>query len=340
MEQYKNILKNITILYAEDSKIMRMQTVSFLKEYCQNIIVACDGQEAFAQYQKHHNKIDIILSDIVMPNMTGMELVSKIRETDQEIPCVLATSIIDKDVFIEAIRLHISGYAIKPINFDELLKTLSSIAKTVYAKKSIVSKDKTLTEYVDAINGVAIVTKTDLKGDIIYTNKMFSDISGYSFSEIMGSPQNIVRHPDVDKKVYQDMWKQIQSGNSWQGTIKNKAKDGTAYFVKSYIFPLFDEFTNIKEYMAIRVLVTDEENKHREFQKNVVETLTKNRISEAQLKKDKSKLLEQNKTLKVSSLLDDDNHKIIKLELELIKAKKLSTKYLRILEKNGLDYGL
>ena len=340
MEQTKNILNNITILYAEDSKLMRMQTTNFLEKYCKKVIVAQDGEEALIKYRENKNEIDIILSDIVMPNMTGIELVAKIRESNQEIPCILATSVIDTNVFVEAIRLHVSGYAIKPINYDELLETLNSVAKIVYTKKLIIAKDKTLNEYIDAINGVAIVTKTDVKGNITYANKMFCKISGYSISELIGSSQNIIRHPDVDSKIYKELWEQIQNGKSWKGTIKNKAKDGTAYFVKSYIFPLLDEFTNIKEYMAIRILVTDEENKNREFRKNVVEVLSKTKISTAKLQKEKENLAQQNDILKVSSSLNGEGNKIMQLELELIKVQKESRKYLKLLQKNGLDYGI
>ena len=83
-----------------------------------------------------------------------------------------------------------------------------------------------------------IVSETDLKGIITYSNRKFCEISGYSKSELYGKNHNIVRHPDMPKSAFADMWKAIQDGKSWAGMVKNLRKDGKYYWVYTYISPI------------------------------------------------------------------------------------------------------
>ncbi|HIP51346.1 MAG TPA: PAS domain S-box protein [Campylobacterales bacterium] len=76
-----------------------------------------------------------------------------------------------------------------------------------------------------------IVSKTDLKGKIIFTNKNFSEISGYTEAELVGEPHNILRHPDMPRAVFFLVWKTLLAGNPISGVIKNLAKDGRYYWV-------------------------------------------------------------------------------------------------------------
>jgi PAS domain S-box-containing protein len=76
-----------------------------------------------------------------------------------------------------------------------------------------------------------IISKTDLKGKIIFTNKNFSEISGYTEAELVGEPHNILRHPDMPRAVFFLVWKTLLAGNSISGVVKNLAKDGRYYWV-------------------------------------------------------------------------------------------------------------
>ena len=101
-----------------------------------------------------------------------------------------------------------------------------------------------------------IVSETDLKGIITYSNRKFCEISGYSKSELMGKNHNIVRHPDMPKSAFANMWKTIQNGKSWTGMVKNLRKDGKYYWVYTYISPIFKE-EKIVGYTAARKPATD-----------------------------------------------------------------------------------
>ncbi len=83
-----------------------------------------------------------------------------------------------------------------------------------------------------------IVSSTDLKGIITYANRKFCEISGYTKSELVGKNHNIVRHPDMPKAAFQELWDTIQAGKEWTGIIKNLRKDGEYYWVYSHITPI------------------------------------------------------------------------------------------------------
>jgi len=82
-----------------------------------------------------------------------------------------------------------------------------------------------------------IASQTDTKGNIIYASEAYCHISGYTKEELIGQPHNIVRHPDMPKDIFKDLWLTIKSGNKWVGEIKNLRKDGSYYWVKAYIEP-------------------------------------------------------------------------------------------------------
>ena len=114
-----------------------------------------------------------------------------------------------------------------------------------------------LNEFLEAINSVVIISKTDPKGYITYVNEQFENISGYKKEELLHKSHNIIRDPLVDAKIFKDLWNTIKKGNVWHGNLSNRAKDGSIYYVKSHIFPIFDQEHNIVEYLAIREDITD-----------------------------------------------------------------------------------
>jgi len=83
-----------------------------------------------------------------------------------------------------------------------------------------------------------IISETDIKGLITYANRKFCEISGYEKNELKGKNHNIVRHPDMPKSVFKNMWETIQAGKSWVGTVKNLRKDGKYYWVYTFISPI------------------------------------------------------------------------------------------------------
>ena len=137
-----------------------------------------------------------------------------------------------------------------------LLFSLGIYAREINALAEMKRLKSELTEYVYALDNSAIISKTDLKGHITFVNDKFCDISGYEKEELFGKSHNIVRHPDMDAKVFEELWDSIKYGDIFQGTIKNLAKDGSVYYVETTVIPLHDENGKIDEYLSIRHDVT------------------------------------------------------------------------------------
>ena len=97
-----------------------------------------------------------------------------------------------------------------------------------------------------------IVSSTDLKGIITYANRKFCEIAGYTKQELTGKNHNIVRHPDMPKAAFKELWDTIQAGKEWNGLVKNLRKDGKYYWVYSHIAPVFNNDGEITGYTAAR----------------------------------------------------------------------------------------
>jgi len=97
-----------------------------------------------------------------------------------------------------------------------------------------------------------IVSSTDLKGIITYANRTFCNIAGYTKQELTGKNHNIVRHPDMPKAAFKELWDTIQAGKEWTGVVKNLRKDGQYYWVYSHITPIMDKEGEIIGYTAAR----------------------------------------------------------------------------------------
>ena len=100
-----------------------------------------------------------------------------------------------------------------------------------------------------------IVSTTDLQGNITYANPYFIAVSGYSAEELIGAPQNILRHPDMPVEAFADFWATIRSGRSWSGMVKNRCKDGDYYWVLANVTPVVEDGVAVG-YMSVRTKPT------------------------------------------------------------------------------------
>ncbi len=118
-------------------------------------------------------------------------------------------------------------------------------------------KQKKIDKYVDIIDENVITSSTNLNGTITYTSKAFCSISGYSKKELLGNKHNIVKHPDMNKKIYDDLWKTITQGKTWKGELKNQRKDGSSYWVEVTISSIYNDKNKKIGYTSIRHDITD-----------------------------------------------------------------------------------
>ncbi|WP_084202245.1 methyl-accepting chemotaxis protein [Aeromonas fluvialis] len=111
---------------------------------------------------------------------------------------------------------------------------------------------QTITNHeVEVAENIQLVSTTDLQGDITYANPDFCKVSGYSLDEMIGQHHNMVRHPDMPKAAFADLWKNLKSGKAWRGIVKNRCKDGGYYWVDAYVTPIYKD-GKVSGYQSVR----------------------------------------------------------------------------------------
>lgn len=105
---------------------------------------------------------------------------------------------------------------------------------------------------------ITLMSTTDLQSYITHANDTFVQVSGYQLNELLDKPHNLVRHPDMPKAAFADMWYTLKQGEPWSGIVKNRRKNGDHYWVRANAVPMVRE-GRVTGYMSIRTRATDEE---------------------------------------------------------------------------------
>jgi len=127
------------------------------------------------------------------------------------------------------------------------MKTTSSLKKI----------NLNISDFEELLFDNSVVGITDDEGTIIYANKNFCKISQYSEDELVGNNHRMIKSDHHDDAFFSQMWKTISSGKVWRSEVKNKAKDGSYYWMNTIIIPITDD-EGIKNYVAIRTDITKE----------------------------------------------------------------------------------
>ncbi len=168
--------------------------------------------------------------------------------TTDSIPIIFLTEA-KEEAFYKKVN-GLSGYDFiqKPIDKNMFILKLHNYSK-IYTNMQL---------NTSVINDSIIYFETDIQGIITKVSTRFIEISGYTQEELIGSSHNIVRHPNMPKSIYENMYKTIQSGLSWTGTIKNKSKNATTYMVKATVYPIFHTNGEIIRYASAQHDITKE----------------------------------------------------------------------------------
>jgi CheY-like chemotaxis protein len=167
----KEITKELVILYVEDEEDIRHQMLTLLRILFKEVYVASDGLEGLELFQKRY--YDLIITDIHMPNMNGLDMVQHIRLTHPNIPIIITTAFSDQEYFIRSIDLKIDKYLLKPIEEGRAKQVFADIAWMIDDRKK--AKEYEIQQLQEKINRlseriIAQITESYLSPCIIYTN--------------------------------------------------------------------------------------------------------------------------------------------------------------------------
>lgn len=171
--------------------------------------------------------------------------------------------IICKDGVEKWVKEYTSGV----FNEDKKLVSIKGFIQDISAEKESVSIFNAFSSYRKAINSGSIVSITDKKGRIQFVNELFCEYSKYPREELMGKDHRIVNSGYHSKEFFIDLWKTISSGKIWRGEIRNRAKDGSYYWVDTVISPILNKENEIEQYLSIRNIITERKKYEEELRK-------------------------------------------------------------------------
>ncbi len=307
-----------TVLIIDDIDI-NIHTLIELFDGKYDVLASLDGQSALEILEEED--IDIVLLDINMPVMDGFEVCQKIKNNPKtkDIPIIFITASTNEESIEKAYEVGGVDYITKPFKAREVLSRINN-QLLLSEKNRVLTHDleeniTLLNQYKQVVDESLLVSKTDLKGNMTYANEAFAKISGYTQQELMGKSHNIVRHKDVPKNVYKNLWETIKNKKVWHGDIKNVKKDGTYYIVQATVMPILDSNGEIIEYISARKDVTEIYNLKKEIidtQKEVIFTMGS--IGETRSKETGNhvkRVAEYSKILAKYALLDEERIDLI-----------------------------
>ena len=165
-----SILKNMSILYVEDEKDLREVTHEILKSFTKNQYIAENGQEGLELFKKYEKNIDLIVTDINMPILNGLEMAKEIKNINPNIPIIITTAFSNKEYLLESIDIGIDKYVLKPIDIAKLLQAMSQ-SIIYYELKEL---------FIDKLTNLP--NRNRLKKDLAQTDDVlmaFFDIDGF-----------------------------------------------------------------------------------------------------------------------------------------------------------------
>lgn len=282
-----DFLKDQRVLFVEDEELAREKLAKILGKLFKEVVLASNGLEGLEKYEKSkitNEKIDLIISDINMPIMNGLEMLEKIREVDMVIPLIFTTARGEAENLLKAIDLNVSNYIMKPIDTTVLVKKISEVCEKTFFETQLQDKQKELQKYLDAVDSVALIYKMNENGKISFANKSLLETSKYTLEEIKNLNFNELIHPDVPKQSVEDAWEMLKKGQIWTGNTKFITKDKESFYLKNTVFKL-ESTHGEDEYITIGFSTTQENLEKREFQKKVMKSIQESNKKEYAYKK-------------------------------------------------------
>ena len=212
-------LNQMTLLYVEDDDIAREYLSLYLNRRLGMVHVAKDGKEGLELFRKHRPQI--VLSDLKMPQMDGLEMVDEIRKLDKDVPIIVTSGFGSAKDTEKMFEMGISRFHMKPMDPGKLTDTIQSCLRQVNALNLL-----RLSASAFQASSLAVIT-ADRNKRIIAINPSFTRITGYGLAEVIGQNPTMLSSGKHDSSQYQAMWLAVEEFGSWSGELLCQHKNGT-----------------------------------------------------------------------------------------------------------------
>ncbi|MBT6046787.1 MAG: response regulator [Candidatus Scalindua sp.] len=261
-----NISCNV-IVVEDNEGLSRLIEIS-LKEAGLNVALANNGKQAIDWVV--NNQIDIMLLDYKLPDMSARQIVESLRERQFEIPFIIMTGHGDEKLAVEMMKAGARDYMVKDGNFMDLLPLIvKRILKQVDDERKLVEAEKRLLKLSHAIEQSPVIVEiTDADANIEYVNPKFTQLTGYTREEAIGSNPRIMQSGKTPPEIYKELWDTISSGSEWKGEFCNKKKNGELYWEHASISPVVNSDGIITDYIAVKEDIT----KRKKIEKSLIQS--------------------------------------------------------------------
>ncbi len=251
-------LKTITILYVEDEMSAREEIAYFLENKVYKLHQAKDGAEGLALFKKYQDEIDIVITDIQMPNMNGLDMSRDIKVLSLDMPIVVTSAFNDSEYLFKAIEIGISHYITKPVDLMHLIQKIAQIAQNLNLQKSLIKTKKSLEYYQKAIDERMLLTKCDKNGVITYVNERLSAMTGFEADELIGEAEHkLWSKSEIDEGKYATLFTKLETEHYFHDVIMYSTKQGASLVVDLTAFTILDDMNQIEGYIFIRNDITE-----------------------------------------------------------------------------------
>lgn len=192
MQKNLNILKSLSILYAEDDLVIQSSISRILKMFFKEVYIANDGSEALEIYQS--KKPNVIMLDYVMPNLDGYQTSKIIRELNKKIPIILVSAFTDKEKLLNAIELNLIKYIEKPILHDDLINVFNSVINSL-------KENNLLSTKLEENSSYSFITKKIIKNNeeinLTKNEVIFLEL-------LLDKPNQLISKETIEDKVFKE----------------------------------------------------------------------------------------------------------------------------------------
>ena len=257
------------ILIVDDEKNIRRTLSEFLRGAGYEAAEAEDADVALRLLSE--SAYDVVVSDIILPRVTGVELLRRIHEISPYVQVVMMTGEPTVETAAESLRAGAADYLFKPVGKADIVRIVGNAVRIkvledtrrrleeenqAYSKKleqMVAERTEQLRKLARAVEQSPVsIMITDCNASIEFVNPRFTAVTGYSPNDVLGRNPRILKSGETDVKEYRKLWDTLAAGQEWHGEFHNKRKDGTLYWESGVISPIFDDSGVITHFLAIR----------------------------------------------------------------------------------------
>ncbi|MGB5792845.1 response regulator [Poseidonibacter sp.] len=288
----KEFLQTTTILYVESDASIRNEASEIFDGFFKTVIIAVNGKDALEKFVKFHSKIDIIFTDIHLPDISGLEVLEEIRKVDWDIPVLISTAFEKPEILLKLIKFNVTNYIAKPIQLNTTFKIISLLMEEKQRKLDLKRNEYELKQFMSILDSINLVCEINLDGFITYANDLYLMTSGYSLDELSKMNHKMITIENSECENFDDAHKSISRGEVWSGERKKNTKDGKVYYTFSVILPIINNNGQTQKYIEFATLTTKYKTEILMLKKHIITIKTNNFKNDLETKNTKKELEE------------------------------------------------